>query len=107
MRTPASASLVCFLLVAACGAPPAPEAEAEWTPLFDGKTLQGWTPSENPESFRVEDGAIACDGPRSHLFYVGAVEGANFRNFELSAEVLTRPGANSGIYFHSAFQPGD
>ncbi len=103
-RTPAAVSFICLLLVAACSAPPAPEAE--WMPLFDGKTLQGWTPSENPESFRVEDGAIACDGPRSHLFYVGEVEGADFRNFELSAEVLTRPGANSGIYFHSALDEG-
>jgi hypothetical protein len=34
------------------------------------------------------------------------VEGADFRNFELSAEVLTRPGANSGIYFHSALDEG-
>jgi hypothetical protein len=104
MRTLAAVSVICLLLVTACGAPPAPEAEAEWMPLFDGKTLQGWIPSENPESFRVEDGAIACDGPRSHLFYVGEVEGADFRNFEFSAEVLTRPGANSGIYFHSAFE---
>jgi len=103
-RTSAAIPFICLLAVASCGGPPAPEAEAEWMPLFDGQTLQGWAPSENPESFRVEDGAIACDGPRSHLFYVGGVEGADFRNFELSAEVLTRPGANSGIYFHSAFE---
>jgi len=35
----------------------------------------------------------------------GTGEGADFKNFEFSAEVMTRPGANSGIYFHTAFQP--
>ena len=44
-------------------------------------------------------------GERSHLFYTGPVKGADFKNFEFSAEVMTRPGANSGIYFHTAFQP--
>jgi hypothetical protein len=30
----------------------------------------------------------------------------NFKNFEFKAEVMTYPGANSGIYFHTAFQQG-
>jgi len=83
---------------------PAPESEDGWVALFDGATLEGWKASENAASFRVEEGAITCDGPRSHLFYVGPVEGADFRSFEFQTEVRTRPGANSGIYFHTAFQ---
>ena len=50
-------------------------------------------------------GQIACDGARGHLFYVGPDGGADFKNFELSADVMTHNGANSGIYFHTAFQP--
>jgi len=73
-----------------------------WAPLFDGKSLKGWK-ANAPGSFRVEDGAIVADGPRSHLFYTGPVRGADFKNFELRAEVMTRPGANSGVYFHSAW----
>ena len=29
----------------------------------------------------------------------------DWTNFELKADVLTRHGANSGIYFHTEFQP--
>ena len=76
----------------------------EWQSLFDGNSLAGWKASELPGSFKVVDGQIACDGPRSHLFYVGADGKADFKNFELSAEVMTKEGANSGIYFHTEFQ---
>jgi hypothetical protein len=75
-----------------------------WIALFDGKSLAGWKASENPASFTVQDGAMVAHGPRAHLFYVGDVQGADFRNFEFAAEVKAAPGANSGIYFHSAFQ---
>jgi hypothetical protein len=78
----------------------------DWIPLFNGKNLDGWKTSENPGSFRVEDGVIVCDGPRSHLYYAGDVRKADFRNFEFKAEVMTRPGANSGVYFHTRFQEG-
>jgi hypothetical protein len=75
-----------------------------WTDLFDGKTLQGWKASENPASWRVENGALVADGPRAHLFYTGPVRDARFKNFELEAEAMAMPGANSGIYFHTEFQ---
>ncbi|MFB3828167.1 MAG: family 16 glycoside hydrolase [Bryobacteraceae bacterium] len=65
-------------------------------PLFDGRTLNGWK-ANAPGSWRVEEGTIVASGPRSHLFYTAR----EFKNFEFSAEVLTAPGANSGIYFHS------
>ncbi len=76
----------------------------EWQSLFDGKTLGGWKASESPASFKVVDGQIACDGARAHLFYVGPDGKADFKNFELSVEVMTRKAANSGVYFHTAFQ---
>jgi len=82
-------------------------AEDGWTPLFDGTSLSGWKASENQASFRVVDGAIACDGPRSHLFYVGGDGQAAFEDFEAVAEVKARAGANSGFYFHTAFQEKD
>ncbi len=75
-------------------------AADDWQPLFDGKSLNGWRASENVASWRVQDGAIVASGPRSHLY----LSGQTFRNFELEAEVMARPGANSGIYFHTAFQ---
>lgn len=89
---------LCMVTVAAEG------LGQDWQPLFDGRTLAGWKAAENPGSFKVVDGLIACDGPRAHLFYVGPDGQADFKNFELSVEVLTRNGANSGVYFHTEFQ---
>jgi hypothetical protein len=81
-----------------------PAAEAGTVELFDGRSLAGWRAAENPASFRVVDGAIVCAGPRGHLFYVGAEGAAEFEDFEFSAEVMTEPGANSGVFFHTAWQ---
>ena len=75
-----------------------------WINLFDGKTLNGWKASENKDTFSVQDGMIVVDGPRSHLFYVGLLGSANFKNFEFKADVMTKPGSNSGIYFHTEYQ---
>ncbi|MBM3837798.1 MAG: DUF1080 domain-containing protein [Verrucomicrobia bacterium] len=72
-----------------------------WISLFDGKSLEGWKASENPDTFKVEDGKIVVFGPRAHLFYVGPVQNHNFTNFELKLEIMTFPKANSGVYFHT------
>lgn len=76
-----------------------------WISLFDGKTLNNWKASEKPGTFSVEDGAIKVAGVRSHLFYDGPVMDHNFTNFEMKASVMTKPGSNSGIYFHTVYQP--
>ncbi len=78
--------------------------EEGWISLFNGKNLDGWKASENPDSFQVEDGVLVVDGPRGHLFYDGPVEDADFKNFHLKADVQTKPNANSGIYFHTRYQ---
>ncbi len=75
-----------------------------WIPLFNGKNLDGWKISDKPGTFSVRDGMIVVHGPRSHAFYVGPVQKANFENFEFKADVMTQPGANSGIYFHTTYQ---
>ena len=75
----------------------------KWQSLFDGKTFNGWKASENKNTFTVRDGMIIAHGPRSHLFYVGPVNNANFKDFEFSADVMTTKGSNSGIYFHTAY----
>jgi len=74
-----------------------------WISLFNGKNLDGWTASEYKPTFRVRDGIIVVKGPRSHLYYTGDVENANFEDFEFKADVMTKPGANSGMYFHTEY----
>jgi len=83
----------------------ADHAAAGWITLFDSRSLEGWKASEHPGSFAVRDGMIVVHGERAHLFYVGAgPEPPVFTDFELTAEILTLPGANSGIFIHTAYQ---
>jgi hypothetical protein len=75
-----------------------------FTPLFNGKNLDGWKVNENPASFSVQDGLLVANGARAHLFYDGPVGGHDFKNFHLRVEVMTNPQSNSGVYFHTEFQ---
>jgi len=84
---------------------PAAEGAEGWVSLFNGKNLDGWKANENPDTFKVVDGVIVVKGPRAHLFYIGPVQGADFKNFEFKADILTKPNANSGIYIHTEFLP--
>ena len=77
--------------------------QAGWISMFNGKDLAGWKANEKPGSFKVEDGAIVVNGPRSHAFYVGDEGKAEFKDFHLKADVMTMPNSNSGIYFHTRF----
>ncbi len=78
-----------------------------WISLFDGKSLAGWKANENADTFSVADGELIVKGPRAHLFYVGDVNGGKFKNFELKLDIMTKPKANSGVYFHTELQgPG-
>lgn len=76
----------------------------KWVSLFDGKTLNGWKVGENPETFKVEDGAIVVNGKVAHLFYDGREGNHDFKNFELKLDVMTMPGSNSGVYIHTQYQ---
>jgi hypothetical protein len=98
------------LLMVGCQMAPYGDAaskEGKWQSLFNGKTLDGWLASENQGTFTASNGMIVAHGPRSHLFYTGLVNDANFKNFEFKADVLTTPGSNSGIYFHTQYQETD
>ena len=77
-----------------------------WVSLFDGKTLKNWKVGDNAATFSVANGMIVVHGPTAHLFYDGEVSNHKFKNFEFKALVMTMPGANSGIYFHTGFQQG-
>jgi len=78
--------------------------KVDWIPLFDGKSLNGWKVGDHAATFTVEDGMIVAHGETAHLFYDGNVKQHNFKNFEFKAKVMTTPGSNSGIYFHTVYQ---
>ncbi len=82
----------------------AADSKDGWISLFDGKSLDGWKASDKAGTFSVENGEIVVHGERSHLFYLGDVNGHDFKNFEVKADVMARKGSNSGFYFHTAWQ---
>jgi hypothetical protein len=99
----AASSAAAFSLVVSATAA---EVEPGFTSLFDGKTFNGWKPAEeNKETWHIEDGAFVTRGNRCHLFYVG--DPKPFKNFDLKVEVMTAPGSNGGIYFHTKYQKDD
>ena len=77
-----------------------------WVSLFDGKSFDGWKVGDNAASFSIQDGSIAVNGNVAHLYYIGPVNAHSFKNFELKLDVMTTPGSNSGVYFHTQYQPG-
>jgi len=74
------------------------EKAAGWKLLFDGKTLNGWQISGNPESWVVEDGAILTLAQGGQM--ISTVD--QFDNFILSAEYKLEERTNSGIFFRIA-----
>ena len=107
MNSKSKIAVACLLLFA-CGQVPvsAQSSKDGFVPLFDGKSLNGWkVAEENPQSWKVVDGQLVCEGPRCHLFYDGKL--APFKNFHFIAEVKTTPGSNAGIYFHTKYQATD
>lgn len=76
----------------------------KWVSLFDGKSLSNWKVGDNASTFSVQNGTIVANGDVAHLFYNGDIRDHNFKNFEFKADVMTTPGSNAGIYFHTSYQ---
>jgi hypothetical protein len=75
-----------------------------WISLFNGKNLDNWKFNDKEGTFKVQNGMIVVNGERSHLFYEGPTQTHDFKNFEFKADIMTEPGSNSGIYFHTEYQ---
>ncbi len=89
------------LLASMLALPALLRAEEDWVPLFDGHSLRGWKAEGSKHSFRVADSQLVVGGSSAHLYYTGQVRNGDFKNFELRADVMPRPGAASGIWFHA------
>jgi len=80
--------------------------EAGFTPIFDGKTLDGW--EGDPRYWRVEGGALVGEVTpetllKSNTFIIW--RGASPRDFELKADYRITSGGNSGINYRSVVVP--
>jgi len=62
-------NLAAATLLAIGGQAAAAEVEEGFTPLMDGKSFDGWKKAEeNPNTWKIEDGAFVANGERCHLF---------------------------------------
>lgn len=96
-------AVVVALLSAGLQSTPA-ATETGFTTLFNGKDLTGWKIGGPQDSFSVQDGAIVTTGATSHLYYDGEFRNHTFRDFELKVDVMTRAGANGGVYVLTEFE---
>ena len=93
-----------FLLAEAAAR--AADVEEGFKSLCDGKSFAGWKKAEeHPDTWKLENGAFVAHGERCHLFYVA--DEKPFKNFHLKVDVMTEPGSNGGIYFHTKYQASD
>jgi hypothetical protein len=80
--------------------------EPGFTPIFDGRTLQGW--DGDPTYWRAENGSLVGEITpktvvRSNTFIVW--RGGRPRDFELKLDYRITPEGNSGINYRSAIIP--
>ncbi len=98
--------LLCVLLITL----PKPVAAQElspfdttWVSLFNGQDLQGWQ-KIGQEKWIVEDGAIYGEGITSEYGYLATEK--EYQDFHLSLRFKCEASGNSGVYIHTAFEPG-
>ena len=73
-------------------------AEEKWTPLFNGKSTQGWEPRAKVETFKAVDGELHL----SSQVNVWVVSDLQMGDFEVETEVMIpqeNKGFNSGLGF--------
>ncbi len=74
--------------------------EDGFTSLFDGKTLNGWTVREGPESaFYVKDGAIVVHESSGYPTWLRSAR--QYENFDFRCEFFVQGWSDSGIYIHA------
>src|SRR5262249_33876297 len=74
--------------------------EAGFVSLFDGRTLNGWSVQDGPETaFYVDDGAIVAH--ESAGFPAWLRSARQSENFDFRGECFGKGWMNSGIYLHA------
>lgn len=75
-------------------------AEEGWTPLFDGKTLEGWNQKGGQAKYRVEDGqVVGTSVPRTGNSFL--CTNKVYGDFVLEVDFKVHPDLNSGVQVRS------
>lgn len=99
-------AIVAVFAVAAAQKPPAPDDNAGFEAIFDGKSLSNW--DGEPGYWRVEDGTIVGETTPEKPLKVNTFlvwRGGTVKDFELKAEFRLTAAANSGIQYRSVVLP--
>src|SRR5262245_10423319 len=76
-------------------------AADNWTPLFNGKDLEGWEAVDGPmSSWKVEDGVLFCSGGGGGWLSTKK----EYQNFEVELEFRVPAGGNSGVFLRAPHQ---
>lgn len=74
----------------------------DWIPMFDGKTLSGWTASTNASEWQIDaEGALANRGSHGYLYSPQV-----YQNAEIKAEIKLEANGDGAIGFRSRFHSG-
>ena len=74
--------------------------ESGFVPLFDGRSLAGWSVQDGPEAaFYVNDGAIVVHESAGYPAWLRSAR--QYENFDLRGEFFVKGWINSGIYLHA------
>ncbi len=76
------------------------ETEADFRPLFDGKSLTGWVISDGPESaFYVENGETVSSQSSGYPAWLRST--AEYENFDFRCEFFVKGWIDGGVHFHA------
>lgn len=74
--------------------------ESGFSPLFDGRSLDGWTIREGPESaFYVKDGAIVVHEGSNFPAWLRSVR--QYENFDFRCDFFLEGWIDSGVFLHA------
>lgn len=83
---------------------PRPKLPGEdWVPLFNGKDLTGWV-QIGKEKWTVENGVIHGQAVTKEYGYLRTEK--NYKDFMLAIQFKCEGTGNSGVFFHTEFEPG-
>jgi hypothetical protein len=99
MRTRRLVAFCAIALLMSASALPAADDQEAFTPLFNGRDLDGWVQVNcHPETFTVRDGMIVCTGEPHGILRTDRM----YENFVLELEWQhTREKGNSGLFVWS------
>ena len=106
MRSPMAAGFAMLAVLALASSAPAAEkapaaAEGGWTPIFNGKDLDGWK-ARGDAAFKVEDGCIV--GTPVNAKGGDIYTEKEWDNFEVRFTYKADWPANSGVWFRTQYQ---